>query len=106
MFADQLLLVYVFSAGLCVLSTYAKKQWWISVIVTVKITKNRYTAIKFIDFLRFPLSIDQNHLIATDFYRLTTPGMHNNKQYFPTIDNFTRAQRGVQFYLRRNPPGN
>ena len=49
--------------------TYAKKQWWISVIVTVKITKNRYTAIKFIDFLRFPLSIDQNHLIATDFYR-------------------------------------
>ena len=32
------------------------------------------TAIKFIDFHQFPLSIDKNHLIATDFYRLTTPG--------------------------------
>ena len=39
--------------------------------------KNRYyrfnTAIWLIDFHRFPLSIDKNHLIAIDFYRLTTP---------------------------------
>ena len=33
-----------------------------------------------IDFHRFPLSIDKNHLIAinfidTDFYQLTTPGL-------------------------------
>ena len=27
------------------------------------------TAIQFIDFHQFPLSIDKNHLIATDFYR-------------------------------------
>ena len=58
----------------------------------------RYQSIKITWLL--PIFID------TDLYRLTTPGMHNNKQYFPTIDNFTRAQRGVQFYLRRNPPGN
>ena len=33
------------------------------------------TAIQFIDLHRFPLSIDKNHLIATDFYWLTTPGI-------------------------------
>ena len=27
------------------------------------------TAIQFIDFHRFPLTIDKNHVIATDFYR-------------------------------------
>ena len=31
------------------------------------------TAILCIHFHRFPLLIDKNHLIATDFYRLTTP---------------------------------
>ena len=36
-----------------------------------------HTAIWFIDFHRFPLSIDKNHLIASDFYRLTTPGNDN-----------------------------
>ena len=30
-------------------------------------------AISFIDFHRFPLSIDKNHMIATDFYQLITP---------------------------------
>ena len=44
---------------------------------SLKTMKNRQyrfdTAIQFIDFHRFPLSIDKNHLIATDFYRLTTP---------------------------------
>ena len=33
------------------------------------------TAIQFIDFHRFPLSIDENHSIASDFYQLTTPGL-------------------------------
>ena len=32
-------------------------------------------AIQFIDFHRFPLSIDKNYLIATDFYLLTTPSL-------------------------------
>ena len=27
------------------------------------------TAIQFIDFHRFPLTIDKNHVVATDFYR-------------------------------------
>ena len=33
------------------------------------------TAIKCIDFHRFLLSINKNHLIATDFDGLTTPGL-------------------------------
>ena len=43
--------------------------------------KNRYyrfdTAISFIDFHRFPLSIDTNHL-TIEFYRLTSPGYISN----------------------------
>ena len=64
MFVNKLLLVDVFSQ-LYYLTHAKKQQWWIS----VKIMKNRFdTAIKFIDFHRFPLSIDKNHSIANDFY--------------------------------------
>ena len=33
------------------------------------------TLVSFIDFHRFPSPTDKNHLIATDFYRLTTPSI-------------------------------
>ena len=70
MFVDQLLLVDVFSQLYYL--TYAKKN--------KKCRTYRYKSLKswkidnihltrFIDFHRFPLSIDKNHLIAIDFYR-------------------------------------
>ena len=33
------------------------------------------------DFHRLPLSIDKNHLIATNFYRLTTPRVYHTCKY-------------------------
>ena len=38
------------------------------------------TAIKFIDIHRFHSSMDKNHLSATEFYRLTTPGIQSHIQ--------------------------
>ena len=55
----------------------------------VKIMKNRYyrfdQAIQFVDFHRFPLSIDKNHLIATDFFLLITPG----NEHIPRVTQMT-----------------
>ena len=81
MFVDQLLLVDVFSQLYYL--PYAKKQQ------RQTYHKNHYnhenqqyqfdTAILFTDFQQFPLSNNKNHLIATDFYRLTTLGKILNK---------------------------
>ena len=61
MFSDQLLFLDDFR--------YKSLKSW-------TIDKNQLdTAIQFIYFHRFPLSIDKNHLIATDFYLLTTPSL-------------------------------
>ena len=61
MFSDQLLFVDDFR--------YKSLKSW-------TIDKNQLDpAIQFIGFHRFPLSIDKNHLIATDFYLLTTPSL-------------------------------
>ena len=57
------------SCTLCTVQLTPKNNGGFPLSLPLKSQKNRYTAIKFIDFLRFPLSIDQNHLIATDFYR-------------------------------------
>ena len=57
------------------------------------------TAILFTDFYRFPLSIDKNHLIATDFYRyrfyrLSTPALNVWRLKTPSFD-------GEKITLRR-----
>ena len=36
-------------------------------------------------FSPFPLSIDKNHLIANDFYLLTTPGCNHTQNYTDLI---------------------
>ena len=77
--------------------------------------KNRFDiAIQFIDFHRFPLSIDKNHLIATDFYRFlsitlsSTPGtvtLASHTHIRSLIDILTKVFSQSFLYLLITFPG-
>ena len=97
MFVDQLLLVDVFSQLYYL--TYTKKQQ------RQTYDKNHYnhenqqyqfdTAISFIDFQPFPLWNNKNHLIATDFYRLTTLGKILNKKYRTLANTYLTVTKAI-----------